>query len=205
MNDFLEKFGCLTTIVIILGGFLLCKNIDGLCYITHNPIEYCRRFPSGRYQDKAIQRIINKLSTNSMYYYDEFGSQKQLASFITSLPSSPLKDTLETISRNKYEEIRNDALEIAFTTDFDWRYIENKVEDKYKPDLAAIRADLERRWQEESSAWAIVCNAKDKRRALEQFLEYFPNGKYALEANQLLVDILQGEVRMLEGELDESY
>ena len=199
MGKFLEKFGCLSTIVLVVGIVILCKKVDWFCYVSHEPIEYCRKFPAGKHKDKALNKIIEKLRNDAYYFYDKFDNQKDFAAFIQILPESPQRDTLEAISRERYELIRDRASKIVFTSDHDWRFVENSVEDKYKPEIARLREDLERRWQEESSAWDIVCNSElsslsDKRRLYGLFLEEFPDGEHALEANELLVSVLEEEI-----------
>ena len=208
MQQFFEKFGCLSTIVLVVGIVIICKRVDYLCFITHDPVEYCIKFPSGKYLEKALQKVIDKLKESEGkgpqdYFNIKFDNQKRFAAFIEPLQHSSQKDTLEKISRKHYEWIKKRAKEEVFLADFDWRYIESSIEEKYKPEIAAIRADLERRWGEEHSAWDIVCNAKlkfqtDKRRVLEQYLSFYPDGEHALQANELLVSVLQEEVDELE-------
>lgn len=203
MRNFFEKFGCLSTIILIVGIVILCKKVDSLCYITHNPVTYCQKFPNGRHEAKALQKIIHKLKNdNGVYFHETFKNQKRFAAFILPLSHSPEKDTLEVINRKQYERLKRLALEKVFTADFDWEYIEDYVEEKYKPEITAIRKDLERRWGDEASAWQIVCNAmptcSDKRRLLDYYLELYPEGEHALEANELLVDVLKDEVDELE-------
>jgi hypothetical protein len=157
------------------------------------------KFPSGRYQDRALDKIIDKLNNDYSYFATKFETQRKIAAFIQPLPESPQKDALEKISIRWYEYAKRKAHEEVFTADFDWQFVEDFVEDKYKPEIASIRADLERRWQKEQSAWDIVCNAKltlstDKQRLLEYYLEYYPNGEHAKEANELLVSVLEEEL-----------
>ena len=206
MRNFLEKFGCLSTIIVIVGVVILCNKIDSLYYITHEPVSYCKKFPTGKHDTKALQMIIRKLNNDDgVYFHKTFKNQRGFAAFIQPLSNSPEKDTLEVINRKQYGYLKKMAIERVFTADFDWEYIENDVEDKSKPEIAAIRADLERRWGEEATAWQIVCNAfptcRDKRRLLEYYLELYPEGEHALEANELLVEVLQGEVDELEDEV----
>ena len=199
LSNYFEKFGCLTTIVLIVVAVILCNKVDYLCYITKEPVEYCMKFPSGRYQDRALDKIIDKLNNDYSYFATKFETQRKIAAFIQPLPESPQKDALEKISIRWYEYAKRKAHEEVFTADFDWQFVEDFVEDKYKPEIASIRADLERRWQKEQSAWDIVCNAKltlstDKQRLLEYYLEYYPNGEHAKEANELLVSVLEEEL-----------
>lgn len=203
MRNFFEKFGCLSTIIVIVGIVVLCKKVDSLCYISHSPITYCKKFPTGKHSAKAMQKIIHNLKNDDgTYFYKTFKNQKRFAAFIEPLLSSPEKDTLEVINRKQYEIAKKMAAEKVFTADFDWEYIENYVEERYKPEIADIRADLERRWGNEASAWQIVSIAfpscYDQRRLLEYYLELYPAGEHALEANQLLVGVLQDEVDELE-------
>lgn len=206
MRAFLEKFGCLSTIILVVGIVILCNKVDSLNYITHEPIAYCRKFPSGKHTDKAIGKIVYNLDNVEGYYNKRFGSQKKLAAFIQPLSYSPQKEKLEEFNRRQYEIAIKYARSIVFTADFDWKYIENYVEDKYKPEIAAIRADLEKRWKREASAWAIVCNAKlslpsEEQRLLQQYLDYYPNSRHALQAYEWLVEVMGEEMDDLEDEL----
>ena len=204
MRQFFEKIGCLSTIVLVVGIVVLCNKVDYLCYITHDLVEYCKKFPLGKYQDRALQKVIYRLEESEGkgpqdYFNRKFENQNRFAAFIEPLQHTSQKDTLETVSRKKYEMIKKKAKEEVFIADFDWEFMENYVEEKYKAEIAAIRAILEKRWGEEASAWGIVCNAKlvlqsDKQRILEQYLSFYPDGEHTLEANELLLGILQEEV-----------
>ena len=206
MQKFFEKFGCLIEIIVIVGFIVLCNKVDTLYYLTHKPVSYCKKFPSGKHQEVALDRIVKKINSNNGidYFYNTFKTQKAFADFIEPLAPSIPKLILRGISEDKYKTIKQLAQEEIIPTSRSWKKWEDSVEDKYKPEIAAIRADLERRWKNETYAWKMALKRYDpffhyKKEVLEQYLEYHPNGQHALEVNRMLVEYLQDE---LEAQLD---
>lgn len=191
------NYGALVIVLAITLLVVGIKRVDGLYYLTHSPIKYCEKFPSGKYEDKAILKIAYKLTNDEFYFAQQFYQQKYLAAFIQRHSNSPFVGILESYSKAKYKEIKEQANKADFPEDIE--KLESQVEEKYKPELEKIRIRLDNRWKVDSLAWEYVCDATPcsawkLRKYLEEYLSYHPEGVHALEANETLVEILKDEV-----------
>lgn len=193
VDDYFARFGCLTFIVVFLVITFAFQKIDGLYYISHDPVDYCRKFPEGKHEDKALEKVIKKLD-NGRYYYQKFdGSQKILATFCREHASSPIYPQLLQYNDMYYNLIKNHCAKLVLPEGFD--YYEDRVEERLLVELKSMRSSLERGWEDEERAWSYVCKVVDDDQSYDhlhldqvfhRYLDYYPRGAHAIDVYELL-------------------
>ena len=195
VNDFFARFGCLTYIIVFVAIIIAFQKVDGLYYISHDPVDYCRRFPDGRYEDKALAKVIRKLEKDDYYYRKFGGKQKRLASFCQEHTYSACYPQLSQCNEKYYNWIKDHCSRLVLPESFDYYDDEDRVEESLLVEIRQMRSSLESGWKDEQLAWAYVCKVVDDEQSFDHFhlddvfhryLSYHPQGVHALDVYQLL-------------------
>lgn len=194
-DGFFARFGCLTFIIVFVAIIFAFQKIDGLYYISHDPVDYCRKFPDGKYEDKALTKVIRKLD-NGDYYYRKFGGkQKRLAAFCQEHTSSACYPQLSQSNEKYFKLIKDYCGRLVLPESFDYYDDEDRVEERLLLEIRKMRTSLENGWQNEQLAWSYVCKVVEDEQSFDHFhlddvfhryLSYHPRGVHAINVYELL-------------------